>query len=54
MYLMSANQFASHITNLIFVLINDFCDFDYHHFPDIRKKKTLLFIYCQRNGNKSI
>lgn len=34
MFLMFAHQFASQITSLIFVLINDFCDFDHCYFPD--------------------
>ena len=38
MYLMFASQ-SSHITNLIFILLNDFYDFDQCHFPDFKKKK---------------
>lgn len=54
MFLMFANQFASQITTLIFVLINDFCDFDHCYFPDCNGGGgPLLFIYCQRNSKKS-
>ena len=34
---------SSHITNLIFVLINDLChDFGHCHFPDVRKGTIYL------------
>ena len=37
-YLMFPDQ-SSHITNLNFTLLNDFCDFNHWYFPNFKQKK---------------